>query len=198
VLVKSQAEKIVGLEAAYADLNHEKESITAGYRRLSEKHKMFTKKTEWEKTELRGDLDLETHSYTEYRLNVSHRLRKLHETMASSFDEIQVWCLPFPGRGAKIEEMIDWVAGEVKTMLDTVWQLNDIFAVLAIKGVLSMLNDKGCQELGRNAAVLQNVPEDMRKLAGWIVIKWWKPHGLPEALRRLGVANAMTVSDTNN
>jgi hypothetical protein len=51
-----------------------------------------------------------------------------------------------PARNTKVEVMIDWVAGEVKIVPSTVWQLNDNFAVLAIKGVLNMLNGKGCQE----------------------------------------------------
>jgi hypothetical protein len=29
-------------------------------------------------------------------------------------------CLPFPGKGAKVEEIIDWVAGVVKAVPDTV------------------------------------------------------------------------------
>jgi hypothetical protein len=32
-------------------------------------------------------------------------------------------------------------------MPDTMWQLSDYFVVLAIEGVLNMLNDVGCQEL---------------------------------------------------
>jgi hypothetical protein len=69
-----------------------------------------------------------------------------------------------------------------------------------------MLNGEGCQELGcfreltasSDAIVLQDVPEDVWKLEEQIVRKWWKLHGLPEALRRLGAANATTISDTNN
>jgi hypothetical protein len=45
-------------------------------------------------------LDLETSSYTEY-------LHELHEAVASSFDEVKAQCLPFPDKGAKVEEMID-------------------------------------------------------------------------------------------
>jgi hypothetical protein len=41
------------------------------------------------------------------------------------------------------------VVEEVKTEPDTIWQLNDNFTVLAIEGVLNMLNNEGCQELGR-------------------------------------------------
>jgi hypothetical protein len=86
--------------------------------------------------------------------------------VASSFNKIQARCLPFPGRGAKEEEIIEWVAEEMKTVSDTVWQLNDNFNVLAIEGVLSMLNSEGCLELGclrelavsSNVAVLDDVP----------------------------------------
>jgi hypothetical protein len=131
-LVNSQAEKITKLETVYADQKREKESITAGYWRPLDKHKTFTENTEQEKTELvethatelaklRGDLDLETHSYTEYRLNVHRWLCELHKIVASSFDEVKPQYLPFPGRGTKIEEMTDWVAREVKTVPDTVW-----------------------------------------------------------------------------
>jgi hypothetical protein len=99
-----------------------------------------------------------------------------------------------------VEEMIDWVAGEVKVVPDTVWRLNDNFILLGIEGVLSMLNGKGCQELGqlrdlassRGVAVLEDVPDDVHKLAGQIVRKWWKPHGLPEALYRVEEACAKT------
>jgi hypothetical protein len=51
-LVKSQAKKIAQLEKSCADLKREKESVTARYQRLSEKHKMFTKKVEQEKPNL--------------------------------------------------------------------------------------------------------------------------------------------------
>jgi hypothetical protein len=96
--------------------------------------------------------------------------------------------------------MIDWVAGEVKVVPDTVWRLNDNFILLGIEGVLSMLNGKGCQELGqlrdlassRSVAVLEDVPDDVHKLAGQIVRKWWKLHGLPEALHRVEEACAKT------
>jgi hypothetical protein len=89
---------------------------------------------------------------------------------------------------------------------DIVWWLNDNFTILGIEGVLSMLNGEGCRELSQlhdlaashDVAVLEDVPEDVRKLARQIVRKWWKPHGLPEALRRLKTAHAATVSDSSN
>jgi hypothetical protein len=120
------------------------------------------------------DLDLETHSYTEYRQNVRQWLHELHEVGASSFEEVKVQCLPFPDKGTKVEEMIDWVIEEVKAVPDIVWRLNDNFAILGIEGVLNMLNGEGCQELGRlhdlasshDVAVLEDVLEDVHKMKG--------------------------------
>jgi predicted nucleic acid-binding Zn-ribbon protein len=135
-------------------LKHEKDNVTTGYRRLQAKHDAFTEKAEQEQTKLakahaaelaklRGDLDLETHSYTEYHQTMRHRLHELHETIASSFDEVKVQCLPLPDKGVKVEEMIDWVVGEVKAVSNTVWRLNENFVVLGIEGILNMLNGEG-------------------------------------------------------
>jgi hypothetical protein len=91
-------------------------------------------------------------------------------------------------------------------MSDIVWQLNNNFAILAIEGILNMLHNEGCRELGRphglsassDTSVLQDVPDGVRNLARRIVWRWWKTHGLPDAIRRLEVVNATTVSDTDN
>jgi DNA repair exonuclease SbcCD ATPase subunit len=156
VLVKSQAEKIAQLEKACADLKREKDSVTTGYQRLSEKHKMFTERAEQEKTNLaeahatevakiQEELNEETQNYIDYRLNVHHCLHEFHEVVASLFKEVKARCLPVPASGMKVEEMINWVAGEVQTVPDNMWQLNDNFVILAIEGVLNMLRNEGCQ-----------------------------------------------------
>jgi hypothetical protein len=145
-------------------------------------------------------------SYIEYCQTVHRRLHQLHETVASSFDEAQTQYLPFPDKGAKVEEMIDLVVGEVMAVPDTVWRLNDNFAIMGIEGVLNMLNGEGSQELSRlhdlaashDAAVLEDVPKDMHKLAGRIMWRWWKPHGLAKALHRLEAAHTVTVSYSDN
>jgi hypothetical protein len=49
-----------------------------------------------------------------------------------------------------------------------------------------------------DTAVLEDVPEDVHRLAERIVRRWWKPHGLPEALHWLEAAHAVTISDSNN
>jgi hypothetical protein len=74
-----------------------------------------------EVTMLCTDLDLETHSYTEYCQTMHCWLHELHEADASLFEEVKAQCLPFPNNGAKVEEIIDWVIEEVKAVLDIVW-----------------------------------------------------------------------------
>jgi hypothetical protein len=188
--------------------------VTDGYRRLAEKHKSLTERAEHEKTKLaeahaievtklHADLDLETWSYTEYCQTIHRWLHDLHKAVTSSFEEVKAQCLPFPDKGTKVEEMIDWIVGEVKAVLDIVWRLNDNFTILGIEGVLSMLNGEGRQELGRlhdlvgssDASVLEEVLEVVHKLVGQIMRRWWKPHGLPEALCKLKEAHTKTVSD---
>jgi hypothetical protein len=39
---------------------------------------------------IQGELNGETQGYTDYCMNVRHRLRELLEMMASSFDEVKV------------------------------------------------------------------------------------------------------------
>jgi hypothetical protein len=127
---------------------------------------------------------------------VCSRLRDLHETLASSFNKVKAQCMPFSNKGVIVEKMINWVGEEIKAVLDTLWRLNDNFVVLDIESVLNMLHSEECQELSRlhglaasrDAVVLENVPKDVCKQAGRIVRRWWKPHGLPEALRGLEAA----------
>jgi hypothetical protein len=193
----SQAQKIRKLEATCVDLKHEKQSVMANYWRLVEKHKRLIEKTERERAKLteahamelakvQGELDQETQNYTDYHLNMRRCLHHLHEIVASMFDEVRVRCLPFPTKSVKVEEFIDWIAREVRIVPDTISQLNDNFIVLAIDGILNMLNYECCQELGRlrrlaassDASIVQDVSDNVQKLAGKIMRRWRKSHGL--------------------
>jgi hypothetical protein len=88
--------------------------------------------------------------------------------------------LSFPAKSAKVEESIDWVVREVKTMPDTVWQLNDNFNVLAIEGILHMLNGESCQELSHlhglaassDASIMKDVPDVVGCLRPFIFLRW--------------------------
>jgi predicted nuclease with TOPRIM domain len=96
-LVEMQSQKIAEIEVACADLKQEKENLTAGYRRLLEKHKALIEEAEREKTKLveaqatelagiKGEMDKETQDYTDYCIDVRPHLCVLHKVVASSFD----------------------------------------------------------------------------------------------------------------
>jgi hypothetical protein len=65
--------------------------------------------------------------------------------------------------------LIDWVVEEVKTVPTTVWQLNNNVIILAIEGILNMLNDVGFKELSylrrlaasSVASIVQDIPDDV-------------------------------------
>jgi hypothetical protein len=127
-------------------LQHEKENVTAGYRGLATKQEKMklAEAHAAELAKLREDLDLETRSYREYCQTVPRGLRQLQERVASSFGEVKALCLPFPGKGVKVEEMLNLVAEDVKVVLDMVWRRNDNVVILGIEGVLNMLNGERC------------------------------------------------------
>jgi hypothetical protein len=93
----------------------------------------------------------------------------------------------------------------VRSLPGVFWQLNDNFVVLAIKGVLNMLHSSGCQELSElrqlaassDASIVEDVSAEVQKIADHLVCRWWKNHGLPEALHRLEEDNADAVSFVN-
>jgi chromosome segregation ATPase len=113
VVTRSEADKIVELEATCADLKRGKDKLTDGYRRLAEKHKSLeqdkSKLVEAhvaELTKLCDDLDVEMCSSTKYCQDVRRQLHELHEAVASSFDEVKAQCMLLPDKGIKVEEII--------------------------------------------------------------------------------------------
>jgi uncharacterized coiled-coil protein SlyX len=127
-VMKSQADKIIELEVTCVNLRCGKDKLTDGYRRLVEKHKLLEQDmaklpevNAAEVTKLRDDLDLEMLSYTECHQNVWCRLHEIQEMVASSFDEVKAQCMPFLDKGVKVDEMFNWVVGEVRVVSDTTW-----------------------------------------------------------------------------
>jgi hypothetical protein len=45
---------------------------------------------------------------------VRNRIQNLQKTVASSFDVVKAQCLPFSVKGVIVEEMIHWIAEEIK------------------------------------------------------------------------------------
>jgi hypothetical protein len=63
----------------------------------------------------------------------------------------------------------------------------------SMAGVLGMLVDSGCEHLPElrplaatsDASLLRDIPEEIPRIVGRLVRRWWTNHGLPECLRRL-------------
>jgi hypothetical protein len=103
-------------------LNLKKGNMTVGYRRLANKYKSLEKRAnviERKKTEVveayaaqLAEVDKklvkETHDYTDYRKNVQHNLRELHEVLKASLQEVGARCLSFPAKNAPIDDYIGW------------------------------------------------------------------------------------------
>jgi hypothetical protein len=149
----AQANRILELEEGYANLNLKKENVTSSYRRPSEKYKKLQEKAnaiEREKSdvveahttqlaEVEEKLVKLTQDYRDYHWDVQHCLRELHEVLMALLGEVGARRLPFPAMNVLIDDYISWFEEEVKVVLGVLWQLNDNFVVLAIKGVLNML-----------------------------------------------------------
>jgi hypothetical protein len=105
-------------------------------------------------------------------------------------------------QNAPVDDYIGWFEEEVKAVSRAVWQLNDNFVVLAIEGVLNMLHSSDCQELSvlhdlgalSDTSVIEDIPGEVHKIARHLVWRWWKNHGLSEALCRLEGASVEMVS----
>jgi hypothetical protein len=201
------------------NLKLEKENVTTGYRRLASKYKKLEAKVnvlEREKTdiaevnvgelnEIEEKLAKEMWDYTDYRWNVQHGLRELHEVLKASLWEVGERCLRFLAKNDPVEDYISWFEEELKVVPGVVGQLNDQFVVLSSEGVLNKLYSPDCQELlilhdlatSSDASVVEDVPGEVQKIAGCLVRRWWKNHGLPEALHWLEGSNAETVSFAN-
>jgi hypothetical protein len=63
---------------------------------------------------------------------VRNRIQNLQKTVASSFDVVKAQCLPFSVKGVIVEEMIHWIAEEIKAVPNTVLWVNDNFATLGV------------------------------------------------------------------
>jgi hypothetical protein len=122
---------------------------------------------------------------------VNHRkkIRELRFYQENVMNEFGAQCLPYPGKGSTISDIVRWFDEEIKAIPATFAKANRNFAYYAIVGVHQMLQDSGCEHLSRlqslasscDASLLDDLPPELMKLACCLVRKWWVEHGLPEA-----------------
>jgi hypothetical protein len=81
-----------------------------------------------------------------------------------------------------------WFDNEIEVLPATVAKENNFFVCYAVVGILWMLYDNSCDHIEGlqsimatcDASKLYDLPEELSKLTGRLVKKWWMEHGLPD------------------
>jgi hypothetical protein len=79
------------------------------------------------------------------------------------------------------------------TLPDTFAEANKNITCFVVADILRMLEDSGCGHVPKlqslvvssDASVLRDILEDVQKVAGRLVRRWWTNHGLPKCMHRL-------------
>jgi hypothetical protein len=79
------------------------------------------------------------------------------------------------------------------TLPDTFAEANKNITCFVVADILKMLEDSGCGHVPKlqslvvssDASVLRDILEDVQKVAGRLVRRWWTNHGLPKCMHRL-------------
>jgi hypothetical protein len=210
----AQNAHVMELELANADLRAELEqarlkiveveecqgSLRSGYEKLKNEYESLCNVAEalkWEKGEAKKTREAEVATiHTMFQDYCMHHCKKLHDlcfTLEKVVNEFGASCLPYPGKGSTIGDIIGWFDEEIKALSATFVKVNKNFACYAIVGVLRMLYNSGCDHLPKQqtlmpscyASLLEDLPPELSKLTDRFVRKWWAEHGLPEAARPL-------------
>jgi hypothetical protein len=202
-LERANAELRAELEQSQLKIMEEEEcprSLRSGYDQLKNEFDELqgvAATLQREKAELEKSCEAEvlTASGNFQRYQVQH-CKKLHDlwfNLENVLGDLGVQCLPYPGKGRTIGDIVRWFDGEVKSLPATFMKANKNFACYAIAGVLRMLQEASCKHLpelhslaaSNDASLLDDIPSEVAKITSQLMRKWWSQHGLPEVSRRL-------------
>jgi hypothetical protein len=129
------------------------------------------------------------------------RLRELRKELDKSLGELGRGCLNYPEKGGTIGGIINWFMGEIQALPDFFTEANKNISCFAMAGsILKMLEVSGCGHVSElwpmavssDASVLRDILEDIKKITGRLVRRWWTNHGLPECMRHLKEDNKVS------
>jgi hypothetical protein len=154
----------VGLCAAVDTLKQEKAQIT---------------------TDREADVAAQQIFFHDYRVGHHKRLRV---NLEKAVNEIGAWCLPYPRKRSTISEIIMWFDKEIRALPNAIAKANKNFLVYCLVGVLKMIYEHakrhhidGLDAIMSlcNASILDEIPDEIARLAVRIVKRWRASHGLP-------------------
>jgi hypothetical protein len=126
--------------------------------------------------------------FQDYRIHHRKKLRELRINLEKVMNEIGGRCLPHPGKGCTIGEIVEWFDKEIWALPSVIMKVKKNFLCYCLARVLMMLYENTyCDHLDGleaimnscDASLLNNIPDEIVKLSGRIVRKWWSSHGLP-------------------
>jgi hypothetical protein len=103
-------------------------------------------------------------------------------------NEIGMRCRPYPGKNSTIGEIVKWFDKEIQALSGAIFKANKNFLCYCLVGVLKMLYENTkCDHVAGleaimnscDASIFDDIPEEIAKLSGCIVKRWWTSHGLP-------------------
>jgi hypothetical protein len=128
------------LHSGYEKLESECENLRYVAETLK-REKLKPKKT------CRAEVAMVRTRFQDYRGHHRMKLRDLRFKLEKAMNEFGAQCLPYPGKGSTIDDIIGWFDEEIKVLPTTFTKANKFFACYAIIGVLRMLYDSSCDHL---------------------------------------------------
>jgi hypothetical protein len=125
--------------------------------------------------------------YQDYHVRYLKKLRKFCTILEKAVNKNGVKCLPYQGKNSTIVKVIRWFDKDIQALPTAITKVNKNFLSYCITGVLRMHYENDCGHVEQlqtimnscGASILGDIPEEIGKLAGRIVSKWWVTHGLP-------------------
>jgi hypothetical protein len=90
-------------------------------------------------------------------------------------------------KNSTIGEVVEWFDKEIQSLSGAIANVNKNFLCYCIAGILRLLYEnancghiEGLEAIMNScyASILDDIPEEIGKLSGCIVRKWWGSHGL--------------------
>jgi hypothetical protein len=126
-------------------------------------------------------------------------------------NEFGVRCPPYLEKSSTISDgvgwfdkeidRVGWFDKEIKALSATIAKVNKNFVCFVVARVLRTLCDNGCGHVeglqtimsSRDASISEDPPEEITKLTGHLVRKWWVKHGLPHVTEHFHITSEVRI-----
>jgi hypothetical protein len=133
--------------------------------------------------------------FEDYRVRHRKKLHGFQINLEKVVNEFGVKCLPYPGENNTIGEVVGLFDEENKALPTAIAKENKNSVYYCLVGILQMLYEIGCGHVeglqavmaSCDASILEDLLDEIAKLTGRIVKKWWTEHGLPHVTDRFRI-----------